>query len=99
MSVPVVLRRRFKDDLGAGFDWYEAQKSGLGEEFLSSVQATLSSIGMYPEIYASVYGEVRRAIIPRFPFAIFYIVESERAVGLRLLHTARDPRVWPQRRQ
>ena len=96
MSVPVVLRQRFKDDLGAGFDWYEAQQPGLGEQFLAAVQATLSSISLYPEIYAPVYGEVRRAIVPRFPFAVFYIVESERTVALRLLHTARDPRVWPQ---
>ncbi len=96
MSVPVVLRRRFKEDLIAGFDWYESLQPGLGEAFLTSVEAILSSIGLYPEIYAVIYGEVRRAIIPRFPFAIFYIVEAERTVALRLLHTARDPRVWPK---
>jgi len=27
MTLPVVFRRRFQDDLGAGFDWYEEQRS------------------------------------------------------------------------
>jgi hypothetical protein len=31
MTLPVVFRRRFQNDLGAGFDWYEEQRPGLGE--------------------------------------------------------------------
>ena len=43
MTLPVVFRRRFQHDLDAGFDWYEEQRPGLGEEFLSAVQSTLKS--------------------------------------------------------
>jgi hypothetical protein len=40
MTLPVVFRRHFQHDLAAGFDWYEEQRSGLGEEFLSAVELT-----------------------------------------------------------
>jgi len=96
MTLPVVFRRRFQDDLGAGFDWYEEQRSGLGEEFLSAVQSTLRSIEQFPEMFVFIHRDVRRAIVSRFPFAVFYLVESQRVVVLRVLHTARDPKLWPR---
>ena len=96
MTLPVVFRRRFQHDLGAGFDWYEEQRFGLGEEFLSAVQSTLRSIEQFPEMFVSIHSNVRRAIVSRFPFAVFYLVESRRVVALRVLHTARDPKLWPR---
>ncbi|MSP39496.1 MAG: type II toxin-antitoxin system RelE/ParE family toxin [Deltaproteobacteria bacterium] len=50
----------------------------------------------FREMFACVHGEVRRAIVSRFPFAVFYLVEPSRVVILRVLHTSRDPRLWPQ---
>lgn len=96
MILPVVFRRRSQQDLGAGFDWYEEQRLGLGDEFLSAVQSTLGNIEQFPEMFVSVHRNVRRAIVSRFPFAVFYLIESRRIVVLRVLHTARDPRLWPR---
>ena len=99
MTLPVVFRRRAQSDLAGTFDWYEEQRSGLGEELLSAVQSTSKSIGRYPEMFASVRGAVRRAMISKFPFAMFYLVEPKRVVVLRVLHTARDPNLWPRPRR
>ena len=96
--MPVVFRRRFQLDVAGGFDWYEEQRPGLGEEFLAAVQTALKSVELYPDMFLCAHGEVRRAIVPRFPFAIFYLVESRRVVILRALHTARDPKLWPKPR-
>ena len=96
MTLPVVFRRRVQSDLTAAFDWYEEQRSGLGEEFLAAVQSTFKNVEFYPEVFACVHGEVRRAIVSRFPFAVFYSVEPKRLVVLRVLHTARDPSLWPR---
>jgi plasmid stabilization system protein ParE len=99
MTLPVVFRRRFQQDLAGGFDWYEGQRPALGEEFLAAVQTALKSVERYPEMFLAVHGEVRRAIVPRFLFAVFYLVEAERIVVLRALHTARDPKLWPKPRK
>ncbi len=98
MALPVVYRLRVKHDLAAGFDWYEEQRSGLGGEFRTSIQSTFKAIELHPELFASVYGEVRRAIVSRFPFAVFYLVEPKRVVVLRVLHTARNSELWPKPR-
>jgi plasmid stabilization system protein ParE len=95
MSLPVVFRRRVRSDLAAAFDWYEEQSPGLGETLLSSVTSTFKSIEEFPEMFAVVHGAIRRATVSRFPFSVFYVVEPSRIVILRVLHTSRDPRIWP----
>jgi hypothetical protein len=37
----------FSERSCCGYDWHEAQRAGLGEEFLSAVQSTVSNIEAY----------------------------------------------------
>jgi plasmid stabilization system protein ParE len=91
-----VFRRKVGRDLAGGYAWYEGQDKGLGEQFLSAVNAAFDAIERYPEMFARVHGEVRRTVVSRFPYAVFYRVEPKRVVVLTVLHTARDPKLWPQ---
>ena len=99
MASPLVFRRRVGKDLAGGYRWYEEQRAGLGEEFLAAVDASFDTIEEFPEMFARVRGHVRRAILTRFPYAVFYQIEPKRVVVLAVLHTARDPRLWPQPRR
>ena len=95
MSLPLVYRRRVGRDLADAFSYYEDQVEGLGERFLSAAGSTFDAIERYPEMFAKVHGDVRRAIVSTFPYAVFYRIEPKRVVLFRVLHTARDPRAWP----
>ena len=99
MTLPVVYRRRVQHDLAGAFDWYELRGPRLGDVFLVAVQTTLQAIAQYPEMFVAVHGEVRRAIVSRFPFAVFYTIEPRRVVVLRVLHTSRNPALWPAPRR
>ena len=99
MSLPVVYRRKVGRDLAGGFGYYEGQTEGLGEAFLATVDSAFDAIERYPQMFARIHGEVRRAIVSRFPHAVFYRVEAKRVVVLAVLHTARDPKLWPQPRK
>ena len=98
MALPVVYRRKVGRDLAAGFGYYEGQSKGLGERFPCAVDASFGAIERYPEMFARVHSEVRRALVSRFPYGIFHRVESKRIVVLTVLHTARDPKIWPRLR-
>jgi plasmid stabilization system protein ParE len=96
MALPVVYRRQVGRDLTGAYGWYEEQRPGLGEEFLTAVDATFDAIEQIPEMFRRVHGEVRRANVSRFPYAIFYRIDTKSVVVLTILHTARDPKLWPQ---
>jgi plasmid stabilization system protein ParE len=98
MALPVVYRRKVGRDLAGAYGWYEDQRAGLGEEFLAAVDATFDAIERIPEIFRRVHGEVRRANVSRFPYAVFYRIDPKSVVVLTVLHTARDPKLWPQAR-
>ena len=99
MALPLVFRRRVGQDLAGAYGWYEEQRVGLGEEFPGAVEASFDAIEQFPEMFARVHGEARRAMVSRFPYAVFYRIEPKQVVVLTVLHTARDPRLWPQPRK
>jgi plasmid stabilization system protein ParE len=98
MALAVVYRRKVGRDLAGGYAWYNGQRDGLGEEFLAAVNAAFDTIERFPDIFARVHDEVRRAVVSRFPYAVFYRLETKRVVVLAVLHTARDPKIWPRPR-
>jgi plasmid stabilization system protein ParE len=64
----IVLAPEAEQDLLEAYDWYEKRRPGLGEEFLSCVDACLERIRRTPEMHAKVHEDFRRAIIRRFPY-------------------------------
>jgi plasmid stabilization system protein ParE len=70
---------------------------GLGAAFLLSVEAVLDRIGRTPEMYATVYQDVRRVFTRRFPYVVYYRVEGHTVFVLGILHTGRDPQAWRSR--
>ena len=76
MSLLVVYRRKVGRDLAAGFGYYEGQSEGLGERSRAAIDSAFDAIERFPEMFACVHGEVRRAIVSRFPYAVFYRIES-----------------------
>jgi plasmid stabilization system protein ParE len=62
--------------------WYEAQKPGLGAEFLSEVERCVANAAERPELYGAVRGEIRRVVTRRFPYSIYYRLRAHCIVVL-----------------
>jgi len=97
LSLPVVLRPEAQEDLLAAQDWYEKQRSGLGEAFTSAVEAVVERIEERPETYVVIRQGVHRAKLKRFPYVLYYRVLSDRVEVLAVLHGRRDPGTWQKR--
>jgi len=64
-----------KRDVKKGYEWYETQKSGLGDRFLERVEECLRAIGRNPKAFQLIARNARRAIVKQFPYVIFYRIE------------------------
>lgn len=91
MSFKLVIRQKAKNDIFAVFRWYKAQHPGLEEEWLGAVDAAMARIAQYPFAYPVVYKEVRRMVINRFPYHLFFTVQGKTVRVLNCLHARRDP--------
>ncbi len=95
----VVLRPAAVDDIEAAERWYEDNAAGLGERFLAAVDRTLDLVADQPGNYRVVDEPIRRAVVQRFPYSVFFVAEEERIVVLAVFHQAMDPRRLVDRRQ
>jgi plasmid stabilization system protein ParE len=91
LSYEVQVRRAAELDVAEAQLWYEAQRSGLGTEFHSEVSQVIDRLAETPLIYQVVYRDVRRAIVHRFPYLIWYRILDEVVVVLACTHGKQDP--------
>jgi plasmid stabilization system protein ParE len=92
MSFSISFLPQVEDDAIEAYTWYEGQAKGLGEEFLRVFYAASTHISRNPLIYQIVYKNFRRALLRRFPYALYFLVREEDIIIYGLFHCARDPR-------
>lgn len=97
MAAELILVPEAEQDLNEAYDWYEQRRAGLGEDFLSCVDACIQSICRTPALYAILFEQYRRALVRRFPYAVFYEYNENTVIVYGILHTSRDPAKWRER--
>jgi toxin ParE1/3/4 len=97
MSHQLFFRPEAEADVMVAFAWYEEQTQGLGSHFLLCMEAVLSQIQRHPEASPLVHRQIRRALLRRFPYGVFYLCEDTRIVVLAVFHVKRSPALWKKR--
>lgn len=96
MAFSLKFSSRALREIGAAQEWYELQSPGLGEEFIVAMELQLKRLEQAPLLYAEVIPNVRRALLPRFPYGLFYAVKGDLVYVLAVLHDSRNPKRWPK---
>ena len=90
MTYEVLVRGKAKADIRRTAKWYEYQREGLGKEFVAEVDAAIGRIQANPEQYEVVHREIRHAILRRFPYGIFFRIQTVKISVFAVLHLKRD---------
>ena len=93
----LIFRPAAAADVDEAYDWYESRRSGLGEEFLEAVRQTLLRVETQPEQYPVIRRKIRRALLQRFPYGLYYRVYEDHIVIVACMHGRRSPRRWQSR--
>ncbi len=78
--------------------WYEQRRPALGEDFAAAVSEAIARIVENPLAFPRVRGEIRRAILRRFPYGVYFRISPDEIVVLAVMHGRRHPRRWQSRR-
>jgi plasmid stabilization system protein ParE len=98
VSLPVI-RPAAAADFEDAWRWYEACRGGLGDEFLGATSNALETICAYPASAPVVYRDIRRHLLKRFPYGLFYRLVQGQVIVVGCFHVRRDPRAWRSRRE
>ncbi len=94
----VVYRLAAGRDIAEARRWYDAKRVGLGREFREAVRVVESLVKAHPDSFPRVHGEIRRVLVTRFPYAVYYQrLDADTVEIVACLHTRRGPRTGRSR--
>ena len=97
MTLRIALTLEAQADVEEVHAWYAARGAALAEKFRGALDQCLEGIASFPEAHPVVHRSIRRALLRRFPYCVFYVVERDRVVVHGCLHARRDPSIWQLR--
>lgn len=65
------------NDLVNGFNFYEKQSNGLGNDFINTLFSDIDSLIFYHSTHPIYFDKYYRLLSSRFPFAIYYKVKQD----------------------
>ena len=98
MTRDVIVRPEAEQDLRDAHAWYRKIAPVLGEQFISAVDQAITSASDNPLAFQALHRSLRRVLLRRFPYALFFAAEassgaqstrcSEAALGRRPSNSA-----------
>jgi|SRR6185369_10885820 toxin ParE1/3/4 len=77
--------------------WYSHWRRGLDLRFMQGVEETLTRVVDNPHLFPVIHGNLRRALVRHFPFAIFYEITANEIQIIAVFHSRRNPELWKSR--
>ena len=90
MSYTVNVRHAAERDVVEAQHWYEQQRAGLAAQFHDEFARVIGRLAETPLIYPVAYQDVRRAVLQRFPFLIWYRLQGSAIAVLACTHGKLD---------
>ena len=95
MIYTVSILSEAEADIDNAFIWYEIAQMGLGKDFFATVNKSVHSISNNPYSCSEIYKGIRRFVIKKFPYGIYYkvnFVEKEIQI-IGIIHFKRSMRI------
>lgn len=96
MARRVLFRPQAEAEVLEVRQWYERRREGLGLEFGVAVDAVVTRIGANPLAFQRAHDETRRAVLSRFPYALYFRIAGEEIV-VQAVHGRQHPSNWRDR--
>jgi toxin ParE1/3/4 len=100
MNRRLIVRPEAEADILKAALWYE-EEAGLGLELSAEVRGAIDRAVKNPLAYLRLRERphVRRVLVHRFPYRIFYIIRNDAVIVFAVLHASRHERQWRRRLQ
>lgn len=93
----VRIRAQARDEIEEAVDWYRERSPTAAAELLHELDVAMQRIAEAPEQFPVVRGRLRRVLLHRFPYAVYYKVYPATISVVGVIHGRRHPSTWQRR--
>ena len=97
MAYKLSIRKEAEADIAEAYRYYENCRENLGEEFILCIDEATSRIQNNPKQFRTVLEEIRRALVKKFLYGIYYTINENEIIVLAVVHVRRNPKHWQSR--
>jgi toxin ParE1/3/4 len=99
MNYSVSILAEAELDIDNAYIWYELAQIDLGNKFYKKVNESISFISNNPFACQVIYKGIRRFVLKKFPYGIYYKVlfEQKEVQIVGILHFKRNPKLIQKR--
>ncbi len=91
------IRQEAEADIAEAYQYYEECRPSLGKEFMACIDESISRIKRNPRQFKKVENIIRRALVKRFTYGVFYMLQEDKIIVLAVAHARRNPTHWQSR--
>ena len=96
---PVLVHPKATTELDEAIVYYESKVTGLGLDFLASVEQAIQKIQNNPHTWPPhTDARFRKYLLERFPYSVFYMERPEAIWIAAIAHAKRRPDYWRRRK-
>jgi toxin ParE1/3/4 len=93
----VVYRPEAEAELLDAVSYYGTEDTSRGDKFLQTIHRHVLEIAEHPMRFPTAGGAIRRCVVRKYPFIIFYRPTRDHVRILAIAHTSRNPEYWKSR--
>jgi plasmid stabilization system protein ParE len=93
----VIFDKLARLEIDDAIEFYELEVPDLGKRFQQEVKQGIRRICEYPLAWTREKGDVRKYILHKFPYKIFYSIEEGYIYIIAIAHGHRRPNYWVDR--
>jgi plasmid stabilization system protein ParE len=97
VTAQLVISAEAAGDIDEAMTWLSDISPNLPMRFEAELEHVYASILDYPQLYPVVYKTFRRALLRRFPYSVFYVVDASVVLIVAVIHQSRDEETWKRR--
>jgi len=94
---PVIFLRPAEQEMLDAAWYYEQQVPDLGNSFLDRIDEAVKDIAAHPFRWPVIRPNIRRRLVHRFPYGLYYRVDRDEIVIVAVAHLHRRPMYWIDR--
>jgi plasmid stabilization system protein ParE len=91
------VRKTARTEIAAALDWYWERSPAAARQFIEAINEAMQRIEEAPERHPIVRGHLRRVLLRRFPYGIYYKIYPSTISVVGVIHGHRHPDTWLSR--